>query len=63
MRFLAIVLLSLTSFAAYGADQREIDFTQDEWTYRVTESGQQRYQLDGVARIESNVQSGQTFGQ
>lgn len=27
MRFLAIALLSLTSFAAYGADQREIDFT------------------------------------
>jgi len=35
----------------------------DEQTYRVTMSGVQRYQMDGVARIESNVQSGQTFGQ
>jgi len=35
----------------------------DEQTYRVTQSGQQRYQMDGVARIESNVQSGSTFTQ
>jgi hypothetical protein len=38
-------------------------YYQDEHTYRVTLSGQQRYQLDGVARIESNVQSGSTFSQ
>ena len=38
-------------------------YYSDERTYRVTESGQQRYQLDGVARIESNVQSGSIPGQ
>lgn len=30
----------------------------DEQTYRVTQLGQQRYQMNGIARLESNLQSG-----
>lgn len=30
----------------------------DEQTHRVTQDGQQRYQMDGTPRIESNSQSG-----
>lgn len=33
-------------------------YTIDEQTFRVTQDGQQRYLMDGTARIESNVQSG-----
>jgi hypothetical protein len=39
---------------------RPEQYYTEEQTYRVTMSGQQRYQMDGVARIESNVQSGST---
>lgn len=39
---------------------RPESYYTDEQTYRVTMSGVQRYQMDGVARIESNVQSGST---
>ena len=39
---------------------RPENYTIDEETYRVTEDGQVRYTQDGVIRIQSNVQSGQT---
>lgn len=42
---------------------RPEQYSIDEQTYRVTMDGTPRYQLDGVARIESNVQSGSTFSQ
>lgn len=37
---------------------RPENYTIDEQTFRVTETGQQRYQMNGQARIESNLQSG-----
>jgi len=37
---------------------RPENYTMDEQTYRVEEDGSQRYTMDGVARIQSNVQSG-----
>jgi hypothetical protein len=37
---------------------RPENYTMDEQTFRVTETGIQRYQMNGIARIQSNVQSG-----
>jgi hypothetical protein len=36
---------------------RPENYTIDELTYRLTQSGQQRYCMDGTARIESNSQN------
>ena len=33
------------------------NYNIDEWTYRVTQNGVQRYQMDGTPRIQSNVQN------
>ena len=33
----------------------------DERTFRVTQSGQQRYQMNAIARLESNLQSGSSY--
>ncbi|MGB8632680.1 MAG: hypothetical protein WCD69_25440 [Xanthobacteraceae bacterium] len=35
---------------------RPEQYTYEEITFRVTETGQQRYQLDGTPRVESNLQ-------
>jgi hypothetical protein len=37
---------------------RPENYTNDEQTFRVEEDGTQRYQMDGTARVESNLQSG-----
>ena len=39
---------------------RPENYMIDEETYRVTEDGQVRYTMNGVARVQSNVQSGET---
>src|SRR5690348_151829 len=36
---------------------RPENYQIDEETFRVTQDGTQRYTMDGIARIESNVQS------
>lgn len=42
---------------------RPEQYSIDEQNFRVTMDGIQRLQLDGVARIQSNVQSGSAFDQ
>ncbi len=37
-------------------------YAMDEQTYRITQDGQQRYTMDGTARLESNLQGAQNAG-
>jgi hypothetical protein len=36
---------------------RPENYTYDEWTFRLTQSGQQRFLMNGTPRVESNVQA------
>lgn len=40
------------------ANARPEAYNIDEETYRIEQNGQQRYQMDGNPRLESNLQSG-----
>jgi hypothetical protein len=41
---------------------RPENYTVEEQTFRITESGQQRYTLTGQARLESNLQGAKNAG-